>query len=61
MALLCDEAPVDTQGCEHCGATVPIEDAVPHVDIYLCSACDAAWRQYFRLCRHRWREPAAWR
>lgn len=59
MAIICDDVPVDTQRCEHCSATVPIEDAVPHVDIYLCAACDSAWRAAFAHCRHRWVEPAA--
>jgi hypothetical protein len=47
----------DLVGCEHCGKSVDIEDAVCMVDCYYCKDCTALWDAHFKACHHEW-EPA---
>lgn len=47
---------VEMQGCEHCSAEVPIEDAVYSEGCYFCPKCYAEWKAHFDTCEHSW-EP----
>lgn len=44
----------DTTCCELCGKGIGYQNAVLHVDGYLCAACDAEFTEAFAACAHDW-------
>lgn len=44
----------ETFSCDHCGARAIYENSVSHMDVRYCASCDAAWRDHFHACAHRW-------